>query len=368
VQTIERKIISFVVSEGLALLTQLVEAGTSSSTQSSPIAALLPPIQYLALCANIIVHPKTTTRTNSTDYHDASNEALRYLRTVNQVVGPIGACWNNAFVFHITDRDRRTKDMYDHPSDEEADNTTLASEMATTWSLWANADNFWQVLGWAFNCSIRYPKRWERWKVFLELMVEVLEDDFNSRLQEVADALEHELSTVKDPQERQVRIQHYEEKALDDCLIVKYLRSVQAELRTGRRTVLQALLADGGSDAIARFGEIWKDECKEPPKESSGKKRKMNVDEDDFGDYDMEDEDEVYPFSQDQKSLRPSKRQQRRAPAKSSEPHTAIDLDDATKSGSEILGGIESVALRQRYLRLVRYIMCFVINGLLTGL
>ena len=48
-------------------------------------------------------------------------------------------------------------------------------------SLWSRADDFWHAVGWAFNCSVRYPGRWERWRIWLELMCDVLQDDWNER-------------------------------------------------------------------------------------------------------------------------------------------------------------------------------------------
>jgi hypothetical protein len=59
----------------------------------------------------------------------------------------------------------------------------LNLDMGQSDSLWSRAEDFWHAVGWAFNCSVLHPERWERWQVWLQYMCEVMEDDWEQRLE-----------------------------------------------------------------------------------------------------------------------------------------------------------------------------------------
>lgn len=317
-------------SQALTLLIALLTSGNSSSHLS---AAFVPPSQHLALAATLAVHPSLTTRAKSADRLQAANLALRYLRLVHQHVGPINASFNEAFAFTSAGtssrrggsvRRRTGEDVSPGAQDAENVNTDLANVE----SLWARAEDLWHVVGWAFNCSVVHKRRWERWRAWLEYMLQVIEDDWNLR-RNMADM--DKIEGGADPRE--------------GSLIVHYLGADGS--RTGKeRRVVRAIFADGSPRALTEFKEIWRNEPRERKKAGSTTKKietKVNVDEDIYGDYlvnedDSDLEDAQPSFSTDTPDLSP--------PARSYD-------NTALPSGADPLGGIASITLRLRLLSLL---------------
>ena len=210
----------------------------------------------------------------------------------------------------------------------------MNTDLANVESLWARAEDFWHVVGWAFNCSVLHKRRWERWRAWLEYMLQVLEDDWNLRRHMThADKVDG----GNDPRE--------------GSLIVNYLGADGS--RTGKeRRVVRAVFADGSPRALTEFKEIWRNEPRELKKDNDASKKletKVNVDEDIYGDY-LKDEDDsdledvetpIFSTSSPTPILTPS--------APSPDPSTALLLP----SGATPLGGIASVNLRLRLLSLL---------------
>jgi hypothetical protein len=135
-------------------------------------------------------------------------------------------------------------------------------------------EDIWPIVGWAFNCSIVWKKRWARWKLWLEFFLDVLESDWEerSRLTRNDGAANH----------------------LTDSMAARVLQTEDG--RTGRRRFMRAIMADGSEKALNEFGEVWKNETKERKKtaEDMKNKRTLNIEENLWGDYDAaEDEDEL---------------------------------------------------------------------------
>lgn len=235
-----------------------------------------------------------------------------------RLVGPINARLQDAFNFTgigtstRTVRRRTTEEVTSAYED-----TDITSELATTSSLWSQAEDFWQVVGWAFNCSIAYPPRWQCWELWLEYMVQVLEKDWETRW------FETEANNDFTP--------------LQNSMIMRYLSS--DTLSTGReRKVLRALFADGSKNSMAEFPEIWRNETRERRKGDQGGKRtvdtKVDIEADDYGDYmassssssDTEDPQPTAPIS---------------------------PPPDESPDGTASLGGPQALSLRLRLLSLV---------------
>jgi hypothetical protein len=118
-----------------------------------------------------------------------------------------------------------------------------------------------------------------------------------------------------------------------DSLMSLYLKG--KENRTAWREVMAAILADGSSISMNKFGEVWKNETKErkvKEGEERGAVKQMNLDEGNFGDYDVAD-DEDEPMAEDEQD-------------------NAVEEAPVDEHSND-LGGPESIALRQRFLRLV---------------
>ncbi|KAL2157002.1 hypothetical protein VTH06DRAFT_8622 [Thermothelomyces fergusii] len=96
---------------------------------------LIPPPSQIALLATLIVHPAFTSRAPEISNIHAASHALSYLRGLLSTL------------------------------------------------LFRRAPDFWAVLGWCFRCAAEHPRtRWRHWRVWLDLVVAVLEADLDERL------------------------------------------------------------------------------------------------------------------------------------------------------------------------------------------
>ena len=305
-------------SQALNLLTSLLISGSASS---SPLPAFLPPPQYIALIATLAVHPTLTTRAKTLDQVQAANLSIRYLRLLLRHAGPVNGNLNEAFSFHSlglssrrggNGRRRTTGEGVNLSADE---NGSIDIQLANVGSLWARAEEFWQVVGWCFNCSIQHKRRWERWSAWLTYMLEVLEADW------------------------EVREYGEGDESREKSLIMKYINS-GGTTAGSQRKILRAIFADGRAKSVAEFGEIWQNETKELKKDTGIKKaeEKIDIEADNYGDY-MEDEDDedLEDASEDISSSPKLKSQSR-----DSIPNVADDL-----------GGVDSINLRLRLLSLL---------------
>ncbi|KAL8940688.1 MAG: hypothetical protein Q9216_002675 [Gyalolechia sp. 2 TL-2023] len=315
----------------LNLLTSLLTLGTTSNP---PRPAFLPPSEQLALAATLAIHPSLTTRARSEDRLQASILALKYLRLVLSLVGPINGNLQAAFAFStvgITSRRgaARRRTAGDHASPTKDDLDSINTELANAGSVWAKAQDFWHVVGWAFNCSVLHKKRWERWQPWLQLMIDVLDKDWTLRAHM---HLEDE-DSQEDPRE--------------SSIIVRYL-SVSDSIARQERRILRALFADGSSRSTTEFPEIWRNETKERKKDADIKKSesKLDIDADTWGDY-MQDDDSS---SSDLEDTPPPE-----SPTKSSMTESITSIPDV----SAPLGGPQSVVLRFRLLSLLSAVSVF---------
>lgn len=304
--------------QALSLLTSLLISGSASY---SPPPAFLPPPQYLALIATLAVHPTLTTRAKDLDRIQAANLALRYLRLVLKHAGPVNGNLNDAFAFNSLSPSSRRGGSGRRRTTGEGVNSSIDDdegidiELANVGSLWTRAEEFWHVVGWCFNCSILYKRRWERWNAWLTYMLEVLEADWDAREHEEGD------------------------KSREKSLILKYINS--GVTTAGRqRKILRAVFADGHKKSVAEFGEIWQNETKELKKDTDIKKaeKKIDIEDDNYGDY-MEDEDDE-DLEDSPKDLSPS-------------PEPTSQTRDSIPNVADDLGGMDSVNLRLRLLSLL---------------
>ena len=311
-------------------LNLLTTALVSGSTSCSPLPTFLPPPQYIALIATLAVHPTLTTRAKTLDRIQAADLALRYLRLLLNHAGPVNGSFSEAFSFHSlgfssrrggSGRRRTTGESVNLPANGDQD---IDTELANAESLWARVEDFWQIVGWSFNCSILHKRRWERWNPWLTYMLEVLEADWDAREPGVAD------------------------ESREKSLIMRYINS--GTTTTGRqRKVLRAIFADGRTKAVAEFGEIWRNETKELKKDTDVKKadKKIDIEADNYGDY-MDDEDE--------EDLEES------AGELSSSPEPTSQSQDSVPNIAEDLGGMDSINLRLRLLSLLSKVSAILPN------
>lgn len=194
-----------------------------------------------------------TTRTQRADKIHVSVEALHYLRLLQASIGPVNAGFSTAYVF--PDRTRRNRrGGTGRESSEKRSSEGITLGMAEEGSLWSQAGDFWAVVGWAFNCSVKHPARWDVWLSWLEHMIDVLQTDWDV------------CRAVGDN---------------DDSLIVKYLGELQS------RRILRAVFADGTKQSLQEFPEIWKKETAEKKAKTQDGYEKVKVDfeVEEFGNY-----------------------------------------------------------------------------------
>lgn len=266
--------------QALKLLISLV---TTGNTSVPPLPAFIPPPHHLAFAATLAIHPTLTTRARSQNLVDDANLALKYLREVLKIVGPVNANLQDAFIFTGLGTSsrrggggrRRVNGGGTSPNGDDLDN--IGNTLAETGSIWALAEDIWQVAGWAFNCSVLHKKRWTRWRLWLEYMIDVLQDDWNAR------GVGLEKYRARDRNEDDPR---------EKSMVVMSLSF--GDLTTGKeRRVVRAVFADGGAKAVGEFLEIWENETKERKKDADVQKveKKIDIEADNYGDYMDEDGD-----------------------------------------------------------------------------
>ncbi|KAK1077256.1 hypothetical protein LTR33_008243 [Friedmanniomyces endolithicus] len=309
----------------------------------TPRPAYIPPVQFFAFLATLTVHPHFTTRTHDVEKQTAADDALRYLQQVAKLVGPRNSGLNRAFRFveatkPTASRNRRavTRNTTDAAEeDQEYDADSIRSRYATEESLWSNADDFWSVVGWAFNCSVAHPHRWRRWKVWLELMLDILGADLES---------------------------HAEDGTIPASMFARYLASVGERGRNTKRRLMRAILADGTQSSLAEFHEVWRDETRGPRNlknqkvDRQHKRQKLDLDNGDFGDYGDESSAEDSPATSIQRSRSSTAKPSRRDSGNdddSDESQAPRNKDNEPLTGLAALGRTPSLHLRTRLLALL---------------
>lgn len=136
-------------------------------------------------------------------------------------------------------------------------------------------------------------------------------------------------------------------EAMDDryqnCILIQYL-SEGAGSSTALRRIVKSIFADGSMDALKAYPEIFKDEVWEANAKTGTKRKrevKLNLDEDDYGDYlqnedDEDDDDDNTP-----------------APSQSDVSSPSATEDSNAPSTASIAEDSEAVTIRLRLLALV---------------
>ncbi|KAJ5203282.1 hypothetical protein N7449_005361 [Penicillium cf. viridicatum] len=364
--------------QAYSLLYNVLASGTISSTK-----AVIPLPQHLAVAATMLVHPKTTTRAESEYEKEAPNAALRFLRLTNSLVGPMDAKFNLAFGFTRFESSRQGRRRGESPIIVENDNPDtkpLNTKFNQASSVWSSAEDFWHAVGWAFNCSVLHPARWERWQIWLQFMCNVLEDDWKEQIW-VLGEIEGEGSQGAEPAKKENRrgrrrkakvVEVHDDLGIfRESLIFRYIAS---NTTAGRdRRIMRAIFANGKSN-LGEFKEVFTDELRIPvPEQDSHNAKKragdINIDKDNYGDY-LNNSDEG--FEADQSSISaspPGKGSKASNPRRSKRTRrgTRNAMDEATdpinmpkesqtpshESNLSPLGGYISLALRQQLLSIL---------------
>lgn len=204
--------------------------------------------------------------------HDVSSLSMSYLRTILATVGPVNANLRGAFLFRgETGRRRRSAENAEQ-NGLESDEDHVRGKTANKGSVWTKGQDFWRVLGWAFNCSAAHSHRWRWWQPWLEYMVDVLEADYHER--------------KRLDIEREGAQESYEYQLLQESLLVSYAMPKNSRV-SPLKPIISALFADGNTSSQAIFKEVFTREHKVASQSSKKRKRdRIDLENDKFGDYD----------------------------------------------------------------------------------
>lgn len=227
------------------------------------------PPAHIAFLGTLVIHPSHTTRAKE-DGRNKKIVAVRahqYLLDVLRSVGPINGHFKTAFAFR--DRSARADRRRRHSPDEDAAGLDdyLRTPLANEDSLWYRVPDFWTMLGWAFACAVSHPERWAHWKLWVELLLDVLERDLEERIK-----LDEERGDKTYP-------------TLKESIIVSYI----GEHQLGH--IMRVLFAYISDDSHS-YKEIWPKETRGPTATNKRKRDKqVDLENDEYGDwFDSEDE------------------------------------------------------------------------------
>ena len=260
------------------------------------------------------MHPEYTTQAPQNERVELASRSISFLRNILSTLGPLNANLGEALSFTSPrSRGRRRNFGDDMSSDDEEETSRLKGVIMNKGRIRTCATDFWHVVGWALNCSVVHRKRWKYWKVWLDYMLDVLDEDWIARgAQDKANELAGDTFKMR-----------------ENSLLVKYLSSVKGRSSALKR-VIGSIFVDGGSEDLRAYPEVFENETSES-RAQSGHKRKR---EDDFGD--QSDGEDQFGFGSE-------------TPLPSQE----TDDGDWSSGPDPWLGGPESIKLRQRVLTLV---------------
>jgi hypothetical protein len=322
-------------AQGFDFSSTLTSNSVASSRASGNI--LVPPPVHLALAATLSVHPNTTSRTEDASRKAASTSALKLLRLILRLSGPY-APFSRAFRF------TKYQSNFFHVRVKKEDESSLA-DVVTKYdytaknSLFNRAEDFWSVIGWAFNCAClpdMHAVRWLYYGPFLEFFLNVLELDWNH---------------------------HNEQDTPEETLIWTFIELASGGFTRSRR-IVRAIFADGSARSLNEFHAIFSKELNPPKKakdEMPTSNPTLDIDNYEFGDYQAPSSDD---FSEDDASpARPSKRVRTRsnrsctssARASNESLNSAYQTSGST-GPTTTLGPPQALALRTRLLNLLAQI------------
>ncbi|KAH7396969.1 hypothetical protein DE146DRAFT_61944 [Phaeosphaeria sp. MPI-PUGE-AT-0046c] len=260
-------------ASGYDFLYNLLAAGTSISTPAQPYIGFTAPPAYFAFASSLIAYPPITTKSRNKDARKGAEAALRYLQCIHTTID--GAAYpiiRQAFSFpaqHSRRRARGHRNATASPSPGGDDIELIAGDAANAESIWTRAEDFWQLVGWAFNCSVAQKQRWKRWKLWLGIMLDFLEADWEFCARRSKDA-----TSV--------------EAVLQESLLWQYIKSDAGSVNRGvRRRIVRAILAAASTESLKDYPEIWTKETEKPNLKSKdlGHAREVDFETGDMADY-----------------------------------------------------------------------------------
>ncbi|KFX92617.1 hypothetical protein O988_07192, partial [Pseudogymnoascus sp. VKM F-3808] len=238
----------------------------------------IPPPSYIDLASTFAIHPRHTTHSKSREDHRVAIEALDYLQHIPALLSIRDSGLSQTFRFEEarsaegqrwergTKRKARVA-LDQSEGDAGAFDDDLINHPIARDGIWAQATDFWHVVGWVMNCAARWRERWVYWQLWMEFVVAVLERDVRERI------------SLRDSGEEG------EAGKLEESMIGRFLLlNEPGEGRQVWKRAVLAIFADGSERAVSQFPPVWRDETKEP-KEGDYKAPKTIADDDGSGDW-----------------------------------------------------------------------------------
>ncbi|KAM0269255.1 hypothetical protein ACHAQH_009795 [Verticillium albo-atrum] len=268
-------------AKAIFMLNQMLISGHTRKDGLRKPATVAPSGQ-LALLSTLTVHPHRTTRLKDYDEGVVVGDTWNYLKNVLAIVGPVNAEFKTAFAFRGPYRPNRRHAAAGDEDDDGIDEDKIYLKYANEESLYHLAEDFWHVVGWAFNCSDLHAHRWPHWKLWLDFMVEGIAADWSQRA----------LLDAQGPP--QADGQPCITNRMDSLLMI-YTNHMRVGRPRMSRT-LKAIFADGSQTSRRLFKEIFHNEPKQitqaDRQEAQDIPTKVDVEQGEYGGYmDLTDSD-----------------------------------------------------------------------------
>ncbi|KAK8039724.1 hypothetical protein PG993_008135 [Apiospora rasikravindrae] len=298
-------------------------------------APFCPPPNHIALLSTLIVHPDFTNRPKEETWPETANNSLAYLRCLLRTVGPINARFKEAFRFGSgPSRYPRGSSPSSDSGNELLEDTWGDAPMEGKYfkdSVWRRGQDFFGVVGWAFNCSQLYPNRWYYWSQWLDFMFDAIEADLLER---------HRLDVEVD--RAGGRAEEDKFLLLRDSILAGFIGQQKGRLG-GLKWIMKALFADGSKGSSSVFQEMWPNEHRGISKKAINKRKRaqVNLEKGEYGAW--LDDESIYS-------------------SQASEPPTPQKLlSSSGKSKLQTLepAFVESIQLRQRLFAMLSYLCNF---------
>ncbi|POS84623.1 hypothetical protein EPUL_002576, partial [Erysiphe pulchra] len=321
----------------LDFLNNIITNGTARSDNHDRLV-LAPRPFHIELASILLIHPRYTNQAIfDEEYSEIASRSLNFLRNVLSILGPIHANLVEAFSFSIVTKSNnllRNKNYtflatdedelcLNDPTSEGKKDTDLKCFIANQGRTSRCAKDFWHLVGWSFNCSIKYLKRWKYLKIWLEYMLDVLETDFRER--EHFESIENDVKKSQDS------------KLPSQSIILCYLSHCRDNSSAVRR-IMKSVFANGDKDSLRAFPQVFPDETKTPKyfDRHELKNKHFNSYENNIMNADFENEPNDFDL----------------LPTFNLE-EDKDNVQASTHTSSSWMGGTEAIYLRQRLLTLL---------------
>lgn len=199
-----------------------------------------------------------------------------YLRDLLAVLGPINAGFKESVLFGTnatSDLDLESHAAHDGDLDADERGLVRLSPRHGNDTIWQRGRDFFSIVGWAFNCSVLYPERWQWWRRWLDFMLDLLEKDLEER---------YRLDMENDSDEMPL---------LQSSILASYITQRSGRTADATMWIMKALFADGDTPSTSVFQEVWHREHKSNSQRAMNKRKreKVNIDKGEYGGY-LDDE------------------------------------------------------------------------------